>query len=157
MPPRATTRPQTQAYLYGSSIHATGVGDGEFYLTVVGRPTRDLEPRETSTEWSQIRFTQIRTYTQLSPGEVLPIQASVEGITDGSLKVSLRLTDAKGQVLAQQDATLFAEFQSGLLVPPNVASMEYQLRALVYDPATLNPIPNIDGEEQPVLLTIATR
>ena len=61
------------------------------------------------------------------------------------------------QVLAQQDATLFTEFQSGLLVPPHAEGKEYQLRALVYDPATLNPIPDVGGVEQPIVLTIDAR
>jgi hypothetical protein len=61
--------------------------------------------------------------------------------------MSVRLVDTKGDAIAQRDVTVSDHMSLALLVPPDALPGEYTLGAVLYDPATLTPIPDVTGEE----------
>jgi hypothetical protein len=70
------------------------------------------------------------------------------------LKLSMRLVDGAGQVVAQNDVNVEAEMRLGLFVPPATPPGDYTLGAVLYDPSTLAPVLDRDGNEFGVLSTI---
>jgi hypothetical protein len=149
--------PAVQDWLFANGYPALEVGDGEFHLTIVGRPSRPPAPLPVNTRWQTVEFPAIRTLPALQTGDVLPVDVSAAGQVDGSLKISLRLLDPTGQVIAQQDKVIEPQFRLGLLIPPDAPSGQYTLAGVVYDPATLRPLPDVNGEELGALLTIEVR
>ena len=146
--------PQVQEYLRGTSYYAADAGDGEFRLAVVGRPQEPLEPLAPQTSWDEVQVSELRTRQVVRPGGVLPVELATSGQNDGSLKMSVRLIGPDGQPVAQRDVAVEPTMRLGLLVPPAAALGEYQLGAVLYDPQTLDPLPDRQGEQFGVLATI---
>jgi 4-amino-4-deoxy-L-arabinose transferase-like glycosyltransferase len=147
--------PAVQEWLFANSYPALEVGDNEFHLAIVGRPERPLVALATESAWREVTVSGLRSLPTLQPGEVLPGEVSMTGRVDGSLKLSLRLLDPTGEVIAQQDQTVTPGFRFGLLLPPDAPPGEYTLAGVLYDPATLEPIPAETGDEQPALVTVS--
>ena len=122
-------------------------GDGDFHLTTVGRPDRETVGLPVTADWEEIHVTGLTGYDLASPGEVLPIDMKVEGRTDGSLKMSMRLVDPYGQTVAQHDVTLTPDVRLGLLVPATADEGVYTLAAVVYDADTVEAIPDDSGSQ----------
>jgi len=122
-------------------------GDGDFHLTTVGRPNRETVPLPVTADWEEIHITSLTGYDTANPGEVLPIDMTVEGQTDGSLKMSMRLVDPNGQTVAQHDVTLTPDVKLGLLVPPDSGNGIYTIAAVVYDAVTVEPLLDDSGSQ----------
>lgn len=146
--------PAVQGWLSANSYPALELGENEFHLTVVGRPERPLVDRTVQSGWREVTVNGLRSLPTLRPGEVLPGELTLSGGVDGSLKLSLRLLDPSGAVVAQQDQTVTSHIQFGLLLPPDAPPGEYTLAGVLYDPATLEPILAETGSEQPALVTL---
>ena len=133
--------------LRATSYVVSESGDGDFHLTIVGRPNRETVPLPVSAEWDAVQVASLTGYDSASPGEVLPIDMIVEGQTDGSLKMSMRLIDPNGLTVAQQDVTLMPNVKLGLLVPPNSVAGDYTLAAVIYDANTVEPLLDQTGSQ----------
>ena len=98
--------PEVQEALAADTYAVSEAGDGDFHLTVVGRPNRATVSLPVNTSWDEIEVAGLTGYDEAIPGEVLPLDMRVAGRTDGSLKMSVRLVDPAGQTVAQHDVTL---------------------------------------------------
>lgn len=131
----------TQAY------RAIEVGDDQVAVAVYGRPVEPLVPLTIGDRWEDLRFEQLLGRASVEPGEVLPIEAKVAGVIDPARKLSFRLLDATGAVVAQTDVILQPDLRLGVFVPPNATRGPHQLVALLYDSDTLAPFAGPAGEE----------
>jgi hypothetical protein len=145
---------EVQDTLRATAYTALQVGNGEFMLTVAGRPDRPLVSVESLARWDPIEVTSLETWTSVKAGEVLPVDLRIGGTTDGSLKLSLRLQSPDGTMIAQQDVAVEPESRMGLMVPPQAKAGDYALAGVLYDPATLAPIPDVSGAESAVMADI---
>jgi hypothetical protein len=145
---------EVQDWLYATSYPALEVGDGEFRLAIVGRPETPLTVLSAQSRWDEVRIAELQSLASLRPGQVLPVEMKLAGRVDGSLKLSLRLVDPNGQIVAQQDKVVEPQVRLGLFVPPVAAPGTYLLAAVLYDPATLQPILDTDGLELAGLTTL---
>ena len=82
------------------------------------------------------------------------VSAIVDGRTDSSLKMSLRLMGPDGVSVAQHDVTLTPDIELGLMIPPESEAGDYLLAAVVYDAVTAEPILDRDGNQVSSLATI---
>jgi 4-amino-4-deoxy-L-arabinose transferase-like glycosyltransferase len=140
--------------LRATSYMVSESGDGDFRLTTAGRPSRETTPLPVMAAWAAVQVTQLTGYDRANPGEVLPLDIAVEGKTDGSLKMSVRLIDPSGQTVAQQDVTVMPSVKLGLLVPPNSIVGDYTLAAVVYDADTVEPVLDQMGNQVATLSEI---
>ena len=139
---------QVHDYLHNSSYGtAQELTSGEFAFAIFGRPDRPLQAVPVQSAWADIKLTQLQTLSPLYPGEVLPVELMATGQTDNSLKLSLRLVNAAGQVVAENDTGLNAHISLGLFLPPDAPPGQYTLAAVVYDPKTLAPLKDVAGHD----------
>ena len=132
----------TRAAVADNSYLAKILQSGDTTLEVYGRPTQPLADLPVAAPWSEIEFTEVRGLRGVQQGEVLPLEFHVKNLAGRPLKLSLRLLDAQGHVVAQNDvpADSGEPVRLGLFVPPGVAPGNYQLAAVLYDPDTLVPV-----------------
>ena len=126
--------------------------NGEF---TVGMYFRSPQPRAavaTNAAWPGLELAQLRTWPDVAPGEVLPVDlAFTTSEQAGERAVSVRLVDPQGGVVAQQDRGVAPEQTTFLLfVPPKAAPGCYSLELVLYDPATLQPIADVGGRDNVV-------
>ena len=135
------------------------VANGEFTVGMYFRSQRPLVEVETKAAWPGLEAAQLRTWPDVAPGQVLPVELAFStGEQAGERAVSVRLVDSQGSVVAQQDKPVAPEMSTFLLfVPPKAAPGCYSLELVVYDPATLQPIADTEGENDVVAATIAVR
>jgi hypothetical protein len=95
--------------------------------------------------WAPVQLHTIRHQPTLQPGQTLVTEIDAVGETNGAWKISLRLVDATGDVVAQLDKTVEPTMRFQLDLPADLASGEYALSAVIYDPATLAPLPDQHG------------
>ena len=135
------------------------VANGEFTVGMYFRSQRPLVEVETKAAWPGLEAAQLRTWPDVVPGQVLPVELAFStGAQVGERAVSVRLVDPQGSVVAQQDKPVAPEMSTFLLfVPPDAAPGCYRLELVVYDPATLQPIADTEGENDVVAATIAVR
>jgi 4-amino-4-deoxy-L-arabinose transferase-like glycosyltransferase len=138
---------ETLKALQAVSYAVSESGDGDFHLTTVGRPSRETVTLPVTADWEEIHITKLTGYDTASPGEVLPIDMAVEGRTDGSLKMSMRLVDPNDRTVAQHDVTLTPDIKLGLLVPPDSDDGIYTIAAVVYDAHTVEPLLDDSGSQ----------
>jgi len=145
--------PEVQGYLHSTSYYAQELNSGEFTFSIFGRPPRPLHELPVQTAWEGIEISALQALSPLYPGEVLAVDMQAAGRTDGALKLSARLVNPAGEVIAQNDKVLSERIRVGLFLPPDAAPGTYTLAAIVYDPNTLASIKDRAGNE---LATIAT-
>ncbi len=104
--------------------------------------------------WPDVEITRLRHPPRLTPGRPFIIEMTAAGATAGAFKVSLRLQDEAGTVVAQQDAELTEEMRFALTLPDDALPGDYALIAVVYDPVTLDPYADVTGEFSVPLSTI---
>ena len=144
--------PEFQQWLGASLDYVQEASSGEFTATLYGKPDRPLVPMPVSAEWPGLAVAQIETLPAVRPGEVIPVALAPTGALAAPEaaphNVSLRLLDPAGQQVAQQDTALAGgDLRLALFVPPGAPPGEYTLAVLVYDAATLAPLPTVDGTE----------
>lgn len=133
------------------------VGNDFAAVAVYGLPTQPLQPLTPAAAWADFRIEQVATTPALQAGQVLPITLVVTGTLPPGTKVSLRLLDAQGTMLASHDRFLQAQDRLGLLIPPLTLPGAYQVVAVVYDEATLLPLPDRDDATATPLFTVTVR
>ncbi|MCX6043708.1 MAG: glycosyltransferase family 39 protein [Chloroflexi bacterium] len=144
-----------QDYLRATSYAtAQETTSGEFTLAIFGRPTRPLQTLPIQSKWGGVQIIQLQTLATLYPGEVLPVKMNATGRVDGSLKLSARLVNGAGQVVAQNDQTLREQLSFGLFLPPDAPPGPYALAAVLYDPATLAPLKDRAGNDMATITPI---
>ena len=123
--------------------------NGEFTVGMYFRSQRPLVAVEVAAAWPGLAAAQLRTWPDVAPGEVLPVDlAFAAGEQEGERAVSVRLVDSQGSVVAQQDKPVAPEMDTFLLfVPPKAAPGCYGLELVVYDPQTLQPIAGTGGKD----------
>ncbi len=107
--------------------------------------------------WPTVQIEKIRHAPVAKSDSQLPIRLSVQGQTDGSRHVSVRLVDAQGTVLSQADNPLLADTGLSLAIPAETPPGTYTLAAVVYDPLTLASIPNALNQHLAPLSTVEIR
>ncbi|MFN8490798.1 MAG: glycosyltransferase family 39 protein [Caldilineaceae bacterium] len=146
---------EVQGYLHNTSYAtAQEVTSGEFSVAIFGRPNRPLQSLPVQGAWNGSKLTQLQSWSLLQPGEVLPVELTATGRTDSSLKLSARLVNAAGQVVAQNDTGLSEHISLGLFLPPDAQPGAYTLAAVVYDPNTMQPLKDVTGQEMASVATI---
>lgn len=148
-----------QQWLGESFRYIEEVSAGEFTATLYGRVDRPLEnlatEAATGANWLPLRVESLQGWPQVAPGDPLPIDFTLDGELDGSWKVSARLLDPSGAVIAQQDTSaLPGTLALTLFVPPDAAPGEYQLHFVVYNATTLAPVADREGRPSTPLAVI---
>ncbi len=145
----AVTRYDTQQvhdYLDATSDYVQGMGDGEFRLALFWRPTEPLAAFPVAADWGDAQISVLRTTSPLIAGQVLPVELDATGQTDGTRKVSVRLVDAAGNVVAQADTALTHQMRVTLFAPLARTPGSYTIAAILYDPSTLTPFLDVNQQ-----------
>lgn len=149
--------PALQAELARHARTVQEFSAGEFTVTMLARPTRPLTAVTATAQWPGMQLRQVDLWADVTAGDVIPLDMSFTGDVNGARKVSARLVDPAGTVVFQQDALVEPSVKLTLFVPANAAPGQYRLHLLVYDSATLLPVPDLDGVEEPGVATVAVR
>jgi 4-amino-4-deoxy-L-arabinose transferase-like glycosyltransferase len=136
------------------SYFARDFVSGDTSLAVFGRPGQALETLPAADPWAEVTIPSLASLSSITPGAVLPVEMGGTSHVEIPLKLSMRLVDGAGQVVAQNDVNVEAEMRLGLFVPPGTPPGDYTLGAVLYDPATLAPVLDREGNEFGVLATI---
>ena len=146
-----------RAALAENSYLAKTLQSGDTTLDIYGRPSRPLDPLPVAAPWSEVEFSDVRGLRAVQQGEVLPLEFHVKNLAGRPLKLSLRLLDTQGHVVAQNDVPAESEepVRLGLFVPPGVAPGNYQLAAVLYEPDTLAPVHTRWGADAAALTAVA--
>lgn len=127
---------------------------GDTVLSVFGRPAQPLASLLVTSPWSEVSIPELRGRQAIEPGDVLPLEVTITPQAARPLKLSVRLLAADGATVAQNDVIAEGRVRLGLLAPPDLAPGTYSLGAVLYDPATLETVATIEGEEMGVLAPI---
>ena len=100
---------------------------------------------EVSASWGDVQVTGLQHARQMSPGQTLRVELSAEGRVDGSHKLSSRLVDPSGAVKVQNDQSFGSRMRLDLELPADADPGPYTLAVVVYDPDTLAPFPDSEG------------
>lgn len=130
------------------------IASGDTTLDVFGRPTRPLQPLSVVSPWEEIEITTLRSYEVASPGEVLPVELELENHSAESLKLSVRLIDSDGNVIAQNDVIVEPTVSLGLLIPPDAPAGKYAVGAVLYEPETMREAVSLSGEQLGLLAQV---
>ncbi len=113
-----------------------------------------VAPEIGQADWCVVRLTSLRHPPAAEAGTTFVVQATAEGQTDGSLKISLRISDLKGKTLLQRDRELTGDIRFEFDLPSEMRQNQYKLEATVYDPDTLASMTTIDDQHLIHLSTI---
>ena len=138
--------PQVHDYLSATSDFVQGTGDGEFKLALFWRGTEALTTMPVAADWGDVQITEVRALAPTVVGSVLPVEMMATGQTDGTRKVSVRLVDESGAVVAQADTALTDRMRVMLFAPQAKSAGAYTIAAVLYDPNTLQPF--LDRQQQ---------
>jgi len=126
--------------------------DGAYVITPI--QVQSAQSFDVTANWGNVRLTQIQYKPGITPGQTLFVEMMAEGQVDGSLKLSARLVDGTGKTMAQIDQTLMADMRFDLDLPADASPGSYTLSAVVYDPVTLNPLPDQEGNFSTILSAV---
>jgi 4-amino-4-deoxy-L-arabinose transferase-like glycosyltransferase len=143
-----------QRWLDQEFLWVQEVTSGEFTLILYAPRTQALTALPVTGGWPEVAVTAVRTRPQVAPGDVTTVVIETESRDAHERKVSLRLLDPAGAVIAQRDAPVTPEMVTGFLVPPAAQPGAYQVTALLYDPVTLAPIATDAGAGELLVATI---
>jgi hypothetical protein len=144
---------EARAAVAANSYLARVVQSGPTTLEVYGRPTGALVPLPATQPWAELDIAALRGLPTVQAGGVLPLELDARATVDRPLKLSVRLLDVQGHTIAQNDIAVdpTQTQRFGLFVPPGVVTGPYQLQAILYDPATLTPLPTRAGTDAAAL------
>jgi len=107
-----------------------------------------------TTTWPHWRATAVNTLLDVRLGEVLPIDIQFAGDIAADLKVSVRLQNAEGALIAQRDVALGEHVAVQLFVPPDAVAGAYNVVVLIYNEETLDPVGDVNGQLEVVLAPV---
>jgi hypothetical protein len=136
------------------SYYARDFVAGDTSVAVFGRPAAPLVTLAAANPWEEVAIEEVRSLENVKPGTVLPVELQAKSHVDRPLKLSVRLAGADGAAVAQNDVNLEPSMRLGLFVPPGTGPGRYTLGAVLYDPATLTPLPDTGGNQSGVLATV---
>ena len=87
----------------------------------------------------------------MQAGRPLALSMTAQGVTDGRVKISLRLENEAGEVIAQQDKDLDAEMRFSLQTKAVSKPGLYRIIAILYNAQTLAPLADDNGHTEVVL------
>lgn len=146
-----------RAQVAAGGYYARDFVSGDTTLAVFGRPQQPLVELEPPDTWPGLAVESLRSLPALSVGEVLPLELELRRTDEGEppLKLSLRLLNAAGESVAQNDVDVADAVRLGLFAPPDLPPGAYTLAAVLYDPTTLEPRLTDSGQQAGVLAEIA--
>jgi 4-amino-4-deoxy-L-arabinose transferase-like glycosyltransferase len=149
-----TVPPTAAAGIYTLTL---AIADAERPVVTVDVDAAQTTPLQA--DWGVVRLLRAEWPRQVTIGESFLLGLQAEGQVDGSLKVSTRVLDAEGALVAQADTLLTPELQVELLIPEGLPAGNYAIRVVVYDPETLAPFPDQAGNVETALpeVTITAR
>lgn len=143
------------AWMDEHAYRAIEVGDDFASAAIYGRPTSPLAPIvDAAGEWPEVELASLRTLPTIAPGQVLPVEIEMMIDDSADLKLSLRLLNRAGEVVASNDRVLVSSDRFGLFVPPASEAGEYRVAALLYNPETLEVVLSVSGGDFVELTTI---
>ncbi len=151
---RAADERELRNWLEENAYRAGDMGDEDVSVTIYGRPADPLDEIRLDASWPGVEFNRLELLSTLQPGQVLPIRSSAVVAPGQELKISMRLMDADGGVIASQDRLLSPVDRYGLFVPPATEPGQYDLVAIVYDPSTMENLADVNGDVGTQLATI---
>ncbi|MBX3015812.1 MAG: glycosyltransferase family 39 protein [Caldilineaceae bacterium] len=96
--------------------------------------------------WPAQQLTVLRSLPTSTIASVLPVEFAWQGVLDGANKVSVRLINEQGDLIAQEDATITATMTLPLFIPPDAKPGTYTLFLLIYHADSLEPVLTTDGQ-----------
>ena len=124
-----------------ASASAPG-GDGQVEESVVAPRLRSVDVRA---RWDAVQLIILQHARQMVPGQTLRVELAAQGQVDGSRNISARLLDPSGVVRAQMDDKLWPQMRLDLELPADAEPGSYTLAVVLYDPETLGPFPDTEG------------
>lgn len=112
------------------------------------------QPQPVKVMWPEVELTALQSLTTTTIAAAFPVQMTWRGVTDGSYKVSLRLVNNRGDLVAQHDMALREAVNVQLFVPPDIPPGAYTLLLLVYVDETLEPVRTMGGADLVPLLPV---
>lgn len=101
---------------------------------------------DVNASWEDLQLTALQHEPRLAPGRKLQVEMAAKGRVDGFYKISTRLLDPMGRTKAQTDKVLGPYLRLDLELPADAEPGLYTLAAVIYDPETLAPFPDSQGE-----------
>ncbi|MCB9140120.1 MAG: phospholipid carrier-dependent glycosyltransferase [Caldilineaceae bacterium] len=101
--------------------------------------------------WDENEIVSIEHPAQMQAGRPLALSMTAQGVTDGRVKISLRLENEAGEVIAQQDKDLDAEMRFSLQTKAVSKPGLYRIIAILYNAQTLAPLADDNGHTEVVL------
>ncbi|MCB0047838.1 MAG: phospholipid carrier-dependent glycosyltransferase [Caldilineaceae bacterium] len=101
--------------------------------------------------WDENGIVSIEHPAQMQAGRPLALSMTAQGVTDGRVKISLRLENEAGEVIAQQDKDLDAEMRFSLQTKAVSKPGLYRIIAILYNAQTLAPLADDNGHTEVVL------
>ena len=110
-----------------NAYRAFEVGDDFASVAIYGRPQTPLTALDATAAWPDVTLQSLHAQPTLAAGQVLPLEIMLNTTATRELKLSLRLLDAAGAVVASHDRPLQPQDRYGLFVPPDAAPGSYRL------------------------------
>ena len=114
----------------------------------------DPDEYDVTHTWPDLQVTHFETLTSTPISSALPVELRFQGKADATRKLSLRLFSGREVLVAQLDVPLADEVEVNLFVPPDAVPGPYQLRMMIYDEETLEPIRTTDGADLVTLIDV---
>lgn len=142
------------AWMNEHAYRTTEVGDDFASVAIYGRTAAPLSPVSVTDAWPNLALGEVHTLPTISRGQVLPLETRLATEPTTPLSFSVRLLDSSGAVIANHDRQAAATDRFGLFVPPSTPPGDYELVAILYDPATSAVINSRSGATAVKVATI---
>jgi hypothetical protein len=96
--------------------------------------------------WQAARIEAVAHSDQAIAGTSLFVDVTAAQLENQPLKLSLRLVNGAGEVVAQNDQVFAPTVRFRLPIAADASPGRYQLVAVLYEPETLAPLPTQDGD-----------
>ncbi len=135
-------------------VKALEVGDAHMALAIYGRPSQALVEHAIASRRGEVTIDRARAPGQAKPGSVIQVELDMNAPQENSRKVSIRLVDPQGNVVAQNDQVTEDHLTAGLFLPPDLETGRYSIVAIPYDAATGIPLANETAKPEVLLAEI---
>jgi hypothetical protein len=144
-----------ESWLDARAYRSLAVGGDRAALVAYGFPSAPLVETGATAAWDGLQMTALSSHLQTQGGLVLPLEPSFDGNLDPNRKLSYRLQDAGGAVLAASDRALAPTDRFGLFVPPATPPGVYNVVALLYDAQTQAVLADRSGNGEVILFRVS--